>query len=118
MADKQREYARLIRRGMTNAAACRQLGIDRKTGHWWKNGGTVTRGDVTRVVKPIVDRLAATTSTAAASTRYLSAEERIQIADGVRAGLTPTEIARKLGRAVSTVTSAPRRPRAEHWHAR
>jgi hypothetical protein len=51
MVDKQRDYARLIRRGVSNSEACRRLGIDRRTGHWWKNGGRVTRNGVTRIVE-------------------------------------------------------------------
>ena len=54
MVDKQREYVRLIRQGVTNSEVCRRLKIDRKTGHWWKNGGVVTRHGVIRVVAHLV----------------------------------------------------------------
>ena len=53
MTDKREQYVRLIGQGMSNSAACRSLGIDRKTGHWWKNGGVVVRNGVTRIVKPV-----------------------------------------------------------------
>ena len=43
MIDKQREFARLLARGVSVSEACRRLGIDRKTGHWWKNGGVLRR---------------------------------------------------------------------------
>jgi transposase, IS30 family len=104
MVDKQREYARLIWRGFSNSAACRQLGIDRKIGNWWKNGGVVTRGDAIRVVKPILDKFAPNAEKKSSSGRYLNAEERVKIADGTRTGLTATAIVKELGRAVSTVT--------------
>jgi len=72
MTEKRELYVRLIHQGMTNSAACRQLGIDRKTGHWWKNGGVVIRNGVTRVVAPIT---APAATPAESSTRYLSEEE-------------------------------------------
>lgn len=43
MTEKRELYVQLMHQGMSNSAACRQLGIDRKTGHWWKNGGVVIR---------------------------------------------------------------------------
>ena len=100
MTEKRELYVRLIQQGMSNSAACRQLGMDRKTGHWWKNGGVVVRNGVTRVVAPIA---VPTASPPEVSTRYLSADERVIIADGVSAGRTSTSIAEELGRAVSTV---------------
>jgi len=49
MTEKRELYVRLIQQGVSNSAACRSLGIDRKTGHWWKNGGVVVRN---RVIAP------------------------------------------------------------------
>src|SRR5918994_3229837 len=94
MVDRQREYVRLIRQGVTNSEACRRLRIDRKTGHWWKNGGVVTRNGVTRIVEPIVGRL----TERPASPRYLSEDERVAIADGLRSGWSARSIAAELGR--------------------
>jgi transposase, IS30 family len=99
MVDKQREFTRLIRQGVSNSEACRRLGIDRKTGHWWKNGGQVTRNGVTRVVMPVIHRHPASPS----SPRYLSEDERVVIADGVRAGRSARSIAAELDRSSSTV---------------
>jgi transposase len=99
MAEKREAYVRLIRQGVSNPKACRQLGIDRKTGHWWKNGGVVTRNGITRVVAPIINQR----PVANESGRYLTEDERIAIADGVRAGRSARSIAADLGRAVSTV---------------
>ena len=56
MTDKRVEYARLIRQGVSVSEACRRLGIDRKTGHWWKNGGNITRNGITTFVAPVIDR--------------------------------------------------------------
>jgi hypothetical protein len=100
MTEKRREYVKLIRQGVSNSKACRDLGIDRKTGHWWKNGGVVTRHGVTRFVEPIIDQR----SGAVESRRYLTEGERIRIADGVRAGRSTRSIALELGRAVSTIS--------------
>jgi IS30 family transposase len=99
MTAKREIYVRLMQQGISNSEACRQLGIDRKTGHWWKNGGVVVRNGVARVVSPITVR----TAPPAGSTRYLSEAERVTIADGVRAGRSARSIAGELGRAVSTV---------------
>lgn len=107
MVDKQREYVRLIRRGVTNSEACRRLGIDRKTGHWWKNGGSVTRNGVTRIVEPILDRLPGQPE----SPRYLSEDERVVIADGLRAGCSARSIATQRNRSPSTVAREIRRNR-------
>lgn len=99
MVDKQRTFEQLLGQGVSISEACRRLSIDRKTGHWWKNGGVIRRGDVQRVVKPVIGRRAR----APESGRYLSEDERIQIADGVRAGRSARTIAAQLGRAVTTV---------------
>ena len=99
MTDKRLEYVRLIRIGVSNSEACRRLGIDRKTGHWWKNGGSVTRNGITRVVEPIIDHHLVPVE----SGRYLTESERVTIADGVTEGRSARSIASELGRAVSTV---------------
>ena len=99
MMEKREIYVRLIHQGMSNSAACRSLGIDHKTGHWWKNGGVVVRNGVTRFVAPVV----AAATPQAESGRYLSEDERVAIVDGARAGRSARSIASELGRAVSTV---------------
>lgn len=105
MVDKQREFARLIRHGVTNSEACRRLGIDRKTGHWWKNGGVVTRNGVSRVVEPIINQLPEQPT----SLRYLSEDERVVVADGIRAGRSARAIAAELDRSPSTVANEIKR---------
>lgn len=82
MVDKQRAFAKMLGQGVSISEACRRLGIDRKTGHWWKNGGVIVRESGTRIVKPVVGRYQGR----AESGRYLSEAERVRIADGVRVG--------------------------------
>lgn len=99
MVDKQRSFAKLLRQGVAISEASRRLGINRKTGHWWKNGGVVVTDNGTRVVEPVIGRYEGQ----AESDRYLSEAERVAIADGIRVGMSARAIATQLGRAVSTV---------------
>jgi hypothetical protein len=104
MTDKRLEYVRLIRMGLSNSEACRRLGIDRKTGHWWKNGGSVTRNGITRVVEPIIDHH----PVPAESGRYLTESERVTIADGVREGpLSPFDRGRTGSGGVNRESGTP-----------
>ena len=108
MTEKRIEFTRLIRQGVSGSEACRRVGIDRKTGHWWKNGGTVTRNGTTTFVKPVIDQHPEREE----SGRYLSESERVQIADGAHAGRSAGVIAAELGRAVSTVSRELQRNRS------
>ena len=99
MVDKQQAFAVMLRQGVSISEACRRLSIDRKTGHFWKNGRTVHRNGVVVRVAPTVSRH----EQPEPSPRFLSLEERCVIADGVRAGRSARAIAAELGRAVSTV---------------
>lgn len=108
MVDKQRSFAKLLQQGVSISEACRRLGIDRKTGHWWKNGGAVVTSTGTRIIEPVIGRYQGK----ADSDRYLSEAERVVIADGHRAGKSARAIAMELGRAVSTVARELTRNRA------
>ena len=108
MVDKQRAFAKLLQQGVSISEACRRLGIDRKTGHWWKNGGVIVRENGSRIVEPVVDRYQGRPD----SDRYLSETERVAIAEGTRAGKSARAIATELGRAVSTVARELTRNRA------
>jgi transposase-like protein len=72
MVGRQRAFAKLLQQGVSISEACRRLGIDRKTGHWWKNGGSVATPTGARVIEPVIGRYQRT----AESNRYLSAAER------------------------------------------
>src|SRR5512142_1602786 len=80
--DKREEFGRLIALGVSNAEACRIVGVNRKTGHWWRHGRTITGTDGRTIEYPPV----ATAQKRDISSRFLSAEERVVIADLRRAG--------------------------------
>ena len=89
MVDNQRDFTWLIGQGVSISAACRKLGIDRKTGHWWKNGSTIIRGRVVRTVAPVIGQRVPRVE----SGHFLCEEERMTIADGVHSGRSAHSIA-------------------------
>jgi IS30 family transposase len=89
------EYWKLVLAGVGTVEACRQVGIGRKTGYRWR----AERGGL----PPL--RL----SEAEHRGRYLSKLERQRIATLRGRGLSVREIARRLGRAPSTVSRELRR---------
>src|SRR4051794_23483945 len=102
--DLETEYWRLLKEGVGPVAACQAVGIGRKPGYRWRteHGG----------VPPV--RLAEATRTS----RYLSLLERQRIATLRGRGLGVREIARRLGRAPSTVSRELRRNLRPHDHNR
>src|SRR5918911_777896 len=100
--DRESEYWALLREGVGTVEACRRVGITRKTGYRWRaeNGG----------IPPA--RLAE----AARTSRYLSLLERQRIATLRGRGYGVREIARRLGRAPSTVSRELRRNLCPHDH--
>ena len=100
LVEKRTRYLHLMQQGWTNANACREVGVHRRTGSRWRNGRVVkVPGGEPRVYLPI-----SSGPVAVESDRYLTQDERIVIADGIRAGLSRRAIAALLpGRAVSTV---------------
>src|SRR5712692_3078111 len=93
LIDKQAEFWVLMARGSTLIAACAAVGVDRRSGRRWRQstGGLIPR------------------KRAAPSGRYLSLEERLQIADGNLAGTSVRAIATAIGRSASTVSRELRR---------
>jgi len=91
---------------MSNSAACRIVGVNRKTGHRWRYGRSVTvrTGDTRRY--PAIIRPAPP-----ASARFLAEAERVAIADGLIRGGSIRALAAELGRAPSTVSREVRRNR-------
>lgn len=104
----QREmFATLIARGVSNSAACREVGINRRTGTRWRFGRTIpASGGRTLHYAPVVS-----TRRTTISARYLSEDERLVIGDLHRAGLSVRAIATELDRAASTVSRELRRNR-------
>jgi transposase, IS30 family len=98
--DVESEYWQLLKAGVGTVAACRLVGITRKTGYRWRaeNGG----------IPPV--RLAETARTS----RYLSLLERQRIATLRGRGHGVREIARRLGRSPSTVSRELRRNLRPH----
>jgi IS30 family transposase len=99
-AEKQELFARLIAQGISSSEACRMVGINRKTGTRWRYGRTVrnTSGELVQYppVKIAVLR--------PRSTRYLSEQERVVIADLLTRGKSIRAIAAEIGRSASTVS--------------
>jgi len=92
-------------RGWSIRAAAREVGVARTTGANWARGcKTYRNGKVVGFVPPL-ERLAVRQ----VSPRFLSQDERIEIADLCQAGLSVREIALKVGRAPSTISRELRR---------
>ncbi|WMX44039.1 IS30 family transposase [Streptomyces roseicoloratus] len=85
---------------MSNSAACREVGVNRKTGNRWTYGRTVkNRNGKDYVYAPIAKK-----KDGQVSDRFLSEDERVQIADLLCAGHSLRSIARRLGRNPSTIS--------------
>jgi len=99
---KRDKYVRLMNQGMGNSEACREVGVNRRTGTRWRHGRTVrSASGNTYEYAPV-----AVTSVdgAVAPGRSLTEDERAAIADGLWANETMTAIATSIGRDISTVS--------------
>ena len=113
-AEKQQRYVQLIAQGVTNSEACRLVGINRKTGNRWRYGRSVRNSAGALVIYGPVK----ITEAKPRSPRYLSEQERIEIADLRAAGMSVRGIAEQLGRAPSTISREIRRNRDCDGHYR
>lgn len=104
-AEKQQRYVQLIAQGVSNSEACRLVGINRKTGNRWRYGRRVRDSAGALVIYAPVKINEARPR----SPRYLSEQERIQIADLLAAKTSVRGIAEQLGRAPSTISREIRR---------
>ncbi|GAA4979129.1 IS30 family transposase [Nonomuraea thailandensis] len=110
LADKRDQYLRLMAQGMSNSAACREVGVNRKTGNRWRYGRKIVdRAGNVRVYAPITEQPDDDTI----SPRFLSEDERIVIADMLRAGASLRAISRELKRSPDTISREVRRNRDE-----
>jgi IS30 family transposase len=92
-------------KGWSVAGARREVGVSRTTGNRWKNGYNLFRqGELVGFV-PALDPLAERRISA----RFLSAEERVEIADRLRAGESIRAVAAALRRSPSTISRELRR---------
>lgn len=116
LSAKRQRFMELRDRGWSIRGAAREVGVSRTTGNNWARGYiTYRKGGVKGFVAPL-ERLAVRQISA----RFLSQDERIEIADLVRAGVSIRGIARRLGRAPSTISRELRRNastgrRAGYW---
>jgi len=100
LTEKRERYVQLMQQGHSNSEACRILEIHRNTGDRWLNGrkgvGALSRQMLypPRVVVPVRTM----------STRYLSEDERVFIADRLLGRASLRSIARELGRSPSTIS--------------
>jgi transposase, IS30 family len=105
LSAKRQRFMELRGRGWSVRAAAREVGVGRTTGANWARGYKVYRhGKIAGFVPPL-ERLAVRQISA----RFLSQEERIEIADLRHAGSSVREIAHRLGRAPSTISRELRR---------
>lgn len=101
----KRRYFELIRQGCSGTAASEQVGVSLSRGSLW----FIDAGSVTFIDKPI-------------SSRYLSQDDRIEIADGLAAGEPVKSIAVRIGKSYQTVyreITRNRKPdgRYQPWYA-
>jgi IS30 family transposase len=102
---KRQRFVKLRERGWSILAAAAEVGVSRTTGNNWTRGyKTYRHGRVVGFVAAL-ERLAVRQI----SPRFLSQEERIEIADLRHAGLSIRQVAQRLGRAPSTVSRELRR---------
>ena len=88
---------------MTNAEACRQVGINIRTGRRWGYGRHVRVNGRGYTYGPIA------AGPPVISPRFLSENERLHIADLHRSGMSVRALGAKLGRAPSTISRELRR---------
>jgi transposase, IS30 family len=102
---KRRRFMELRERGWSVDAAAREVGVSRSAGSNWAYGYKTYRGGEVVGFVPPLDRL----SVREISARFLSQDERIEIADLRRSGCSLREIARQLERSPSTISRELRR---------
>jgi len=108
--EKREQYARLIGQGFSSLEACRIVGINPRTGKRWRHGRTITARDGRKLhYSPVITRGAVVRREI--SDRYLSEQERVQIAGLRAAGAGVRAIAERTGRSPSTISRELRRNR-------
>lgn len=105
---RRARYVQLLEEGLNFTQAAYAVGVSKRTGKVWRNGRTRSNG---RNERPLVDWYGGRVkdSTTTVSSRYLSIDKRIEIADLSRSGTSVRGIARRLGRSASTVSRELRR---------
>jgi len=106
LTERQDKFVRLIAQGVSNAEACRMVGVNRRTGTRWRFGRSVLNTAGEAVEYPPV---CLPTPPKPRHPRYLSLAERNMIADLRREQRTVRQIAAEIGRSPSTVSRELRR---------
>lgn len=108
LSAKRQRFMELRAQGWSIRGAAREVGISRSAAANWTRGYTVYRdGIAVRFVEPL-DRL----EVREISVRYLSQQERVEIADLHHEGIGVREIARRVGRSPSTISRELKRNRS------
>jgi transposase, IS30 family len=102
---KRQRFMELRARGWSVLAAAREVGVSRTTGANWARGYKTYRNGQPVGFVPPLDRLAVR----AINARYLSQDERVEIADLYRTGVSIRQIAQRIGRSPSTISRELRR---------
>lgn len=105
LSQQRARYVALRAQGMSIRRAGREVGVSRTTANNWDRGYWRYRGTKKVEWVPPLDRL----EVKEVSPRYLSQDERLEIADLHRQGRSIRQIARQLGRAPSTISRELRR---------
>ncbi|MYW89633.1 IS30 family transposase, partial [Amycolatopsis rubida] len=108
LAAERRRYFDLVADGVGTVEACRRVGVDRRTGHYWRHG---------RPSRARANAAPRRSRPEPGPGRFLTVDERIAIADGLAAGRSRRAIAAELGRSPSTVAreiARNARPRGEY----
>ena len=105
LTEKRERFAQMLAQGVSNAEACRFVGVHRRTGMRWRHGRTVIANGGRRRDYPAVVDL----KQREYSARYLSEDERVVIADLHRQGESVRRIATSVGRSPATISRELRR---------
>ncbi|WP_380164824.1 IS30 family transposase [Jannaschia sp. R86511] len=104
LVEKRELFIRLITAGASNSAACRAVGVNRRTGTRWRYGRSVPDAAGGLLHYPPVLSSRGAAASAVISARYLSEADRIVIGDLHRAGWSSRAIAVQVRRSPSTVS--------------
>jgi transposase, IS30 family len=105
LSAKRQRFLQLREQGWSIRGAAREAGVSRASGTRWSTGYKTYRHGVVTGFVPALDPRAMRP----VSARFLSQDERVEIADLRHAGLSIRQIAARLGRAPSTISRELRR---------
>lgn len=105
LSAQRARFMQLRERGWSISAAAREVGVSRSAGNNWSHGyKTYRHGQAVKVVAPL-QRL----EVRPISARFLSQEERVQLADLHQSGTSIRTIAAEMSRSPSTISRELRR---------